>query len=72
MPDPDVLRIRCLFILDMPPASQVAEESGAAIFALLKLTCAAADAFPPLKSAAGGALYITEIVAVDLCNFFSG
>jgi len=32
------------------------KESGEAVFALLKLTSASADAFPPLKSAAG-ALY---------------
>jgi hypothetical protein len=40
------------------------KESGEAVFALLKLTSASADAFPPLKSAAGGALHIVEIVLV--------
>ena len=42
------------------------KESGEAAFALLKFTSAAADAFPPLKGAVGGALYITEIVMVHL------
>jgi hypothetical protein len=41
------------------------KESGEAVFALLKLTSASADAFPPLKSAAGGALHIAEIVLVS-------
>jgi hypothetical protein len=42
------------------------KEGGEAAFALLKLTVAAADAFPPLKSAAGGALHIIDLVKVRL------
>ena len=43
---------------------QALKEGGDAAFALLKVTHAAADAFPPLKSAAGGALHIAELVKV--------
>jgi hypothetical protein len=42
------------------------KEGGEATFTLLKLTIAAADAFPPLKSAAGGALHIIDLVKVCL------
>lgn len=47
----------------MRPNEALKETLGAA-FVLLKLTDAAADAFPPLKSAAGGALHIIEMVKV--------
>jgi hypothetical protein len=43
---------------------RVLKETGEIAFALLKLTGASADAFPPLKSAAGGALHIVEMVSV--------
>ena len=46
--------------------TQALKEGGDAAFALLKLTYAAADAFPPLKSAAGGALHIAELVKVRI------
>jgi hypothetical protein len=45
-------------------ANRVLKETGEVAFALLKLTSASADAFPPLKSAAGGALHIVEMVSV--------
>jgi hypothetical protein len=48
----------------MSRRARVLKESGEAVFALLKLTSATADAFPPLKSAAGGALHIAELVVV--------
>ena len=48
----------------MSQRARILQESGEAIFALLKLTSASADAFPPLKSAATGALYIADIVSV--------
>jgi hypothetical protein len=40
------------------------EQGGEAALALLKLTDASADAFPPLKAAASGALYIADMVMV--------
>jgi hypothetical protein len=40
------------------------KEVGEVGLALLRLTSVSADAFPPLKSAACGALYIVELVAV--------
>jgi hypothetical protein len=46
-------------------AKRVAKEVGEAGFVLLKATAAAADVFPPLKSAAGGALHIAELVRVS-------
>ena len=45
---------------------QIMEDVEDAALSLLKLTPAAADAFPPLKSAAGGALRIAELVKVHL------
>jgi hypothetical protein len=42
--------------------------TGAATLQLLRLTHASADVLPPLKSAAGGALYIAELVSVHLCK----
>jgi hypothetical protein len=42
----------------------VLKEVGEFGLALLRLTSVSADAFPPLKSAACGALYIVELVAV--------
>jgi hypothetical protein len=42
------------------------KESGEAIFTLLELTSATADAFPPLKSATGGILHIAELVVVHI------
>ena len=56
----------------MSRRARVVKESGEAVFALLKLTSATADAFPPLKSAAGGALHIAELVVVRiyLCSPF--
>jgi len=50
----------------MSQRARAVKESGEAIFALLKLTSATADAFPPLKSAAGGALHIAELVVVRI------
>ena len=50
----------------MSRRARVVKESGEAVFALLKLTSATADAFPPLKSAAGGALHIAELVVVRI------
>jgi len=50
----------------MSQRARAVKESGEAIFALLKLTSATADAFPPLKSAAGGALHIAELVLVRI------
>ena len=47
-------------------AKRVLTEAGEIALALLKLTSASADVFPPLKSAAGGALHIAEIVVVRL------
>jgi hypothetical protein len=54
----------------MPRRARVVKETGEAVLALLKLTRATADVFPPLKSAAGGALHIAEIVMVhiSLCD----
>ena len=46
---------------------RVLKEAGEIALALLRLTSASADVFPPLKSAAGGALHIVEIVVVRLC-----
>lgn len=46
-------------------ASIVMKDAGKYAFELLSLTSAAADAFPPLKSAAGGALYIAQAVKVS-------
>ena len=45
---------------------QIVKEAGDAALALLKLTHAAMDGFPPLKNAAGGALEIAELVKVHL------
>jgi hypothetical protein len=50
----------------MPRRARVVKETGAAVLALLRLTSATADVFPPLKSAAGGALHIAEIVVVHI------
>ena len=44
----------------------VVKESGEAIVTVLKLTSTTTDAFPPLKSAAGGALHIAELVVVHM------
>ena len=44
--------------------THVLKEGGEGALALLRLTAAAADVFPPLKSAAGGALHIAELVKV--------
>jgi hypothetical protein len=41
-------------------------EGGEAAWALLRLTHAAADVFPPLKGAVGGALHIIDIVKVQV------
>jgi hypothetical protein len=54
----------------MSQRARILKESGEAIFALLKLTSASADAFPPLKSAATGALYIADTVLV--CRYACG
>ena len=43
---------------------RVLTEAGEIALALLKLTCASADVFPPLKCAASVALHIAEMVAV--------
>jgi hypothetical protein len=53
----------------MSRRARVAKESGEAVFALLKLTSATADAFPPLKSAAGDALHIAELVVVRISGY---
>ncbi|KAG8722281.1 POC1 centriolar protein A [Ceratobasidium sp. 395] len=45
-------------------ARKLLSTTGDVAFQLLKLTAAASDAFPPLKSAAAGALHIAEIVKV--------
>jgi len=50
----------------MSRRARVVKESGEAVFALLKLTSATADAFPPLKSVTGGALHIAELVVVRI------
>jgi hypothetical protein len=49
----------------MPPRSAL-KEGGDAALVLLNLVYAAADVFPPLKSAVGGALHITGLVTVCL------
>jgi hypothetical protein len=46
---------------------RVLKEAGEIALALLRLTSASADIFPPLKSGGGGALHIAEIVVVCLC-----
>jgi hypothetical protein len=46
------------------------KNGGEAALALLRLTAATADVFPPLKSAAAGALYIVDTVKV-LINLIS-
>jgi hypothetical protein len=46
--------------------ARVVKESGEAVFALLKLTSATTDAFPPLKCAAGGVLHIAGLVVVRI------
>jgi hypothetical protein len=38
--------------------------TGDVVLQLLRFTSASADVFPPLKSAAAGALHIAEIVSV--------
>jgi len=45
-----------------PAVKQALNEGGLALF---RLTYASADAFPPLKSVAGGALHIIDLVAVS-------
>ncbi|KAG8772790.1 hypothetical protein FRC12_002885 [Ceratobasidium sp. 428] len=50
-------------------ARQLLSTTGDVAFQLLKLTAAASDAFPPLKSAAAGALHIAEIVKVWMAGF---
>ena len=54
----------------MPQCARVMKETGEAVLALLKHTRATTDVSPPLKSAAGGALHIAEIVMVhiSLCD----
>lgn len=42
----------------------VAKEVGEAAFVFLEAVAAASDAFPPLKSASGGALHIAKLVKV--------
>jgi hypothetical protein len=41
-------------------------ETGEVALALLRLTEASSDCFPPLKSAAAGALHIVELVKVRI------
>jgi hypothetical protein len=50
--------------LAITKTKQVLEGGGEAALILLKLTEASAGAFPPLKAAAGGALYIADMVMV--------
>jgi hypothetical protein len=45
-------------------AKRALAETGEVALALLKVTAATSDWFPPLKSAAGGALHIAELVKV--------
>jgi hypothetical protein len=50
--------------LAIAKTKQVLEAGGEAALVLLKLTDASANAFPPLKAAASGALYIADMVMV--------
>lgn len=50
----------------MKPVKSVLKGGGEVALALLKLTYASADAFPPLKGAVGGALHISDMVAVGI------
>jgi hypothetical protein len=43
------------------------KEAGEVALALLRLARDSADIFPPLKTAAGGALHIAELVLACLC-----
>lgn len=47
------------------------QDAGKYALELLSFTSAAADAFPPLKSAAGSALYIAQAVKVRLLTLFN-
>lgn len=47
-------------------ATRVAKEGLAVALALLRLASVATDAFPPLKSAAGSALHIADLVSVGV------
>jgi hypothetical protein len=47
-------------------AQRALSVTGTAALQLLRLTQASMDVFPPLKSVADGALYITELVSVRL------
>jgi hypothetical protein len=49
---------------------KILKNVGHASFALLEAVVAAADACPPLKSAAGGCLHIAKIVKVYHCFSF--
>jgi len=42
----------------------VLAETGEVALALLRVTAASSDWFPPMKGAAGGALHIAELVKV--------
>jgi hypothetical protein len=46
-------------------AKNALKETGEAAFILLELVASAADACPPLKSAANGALYIAKLLKVS-------
>ncbi len=60
----DVPVERSFRIMDL--AKKVINEGGEVMFALLRLTEASAGVFPPLKSAAAGALHIVNLVKVCL------
>jgi hypothetical protein len=56
----------------MSRTSCAAKDSGEAVLALLRFTNSVAAAFPPLQAAAGGALYIAQLIVVSLvcvCKF---
>jgi len=48
----------------MSTGAVLLNDTGNAAYQLLKLTAVSADAFPPLKGAAGGVLYIVDLVKV--------
>lgn len=50
----------------MQPVKKILDGGGSGALVLLRLTHASADVFPPLKSAAGGALHIIELVSVSI------
>lgn len=50
----------------MHPVKTILDEGVDVALVFLKLTHAFADVFPPLKSAAGGALHIVESVSVSI------